>query len=105
MAGLFGVAAGHARRADAAVSFPLKRSAPRWHPWCVRRDGARNRGRSWSAAWVPGAFARTLSAVQWAHEAGLPLQINTTVTRSTADGQRAVTDPERNVLGAAARAT
>jgi radical SAM protein len=33
---------------------------------------------------VPGAFARTLEAVQWAHEADLPLQINTTVCGDTA---------------------
>jgi len=28
---------------------------------------------------VPGAFARTLAAAEWAHECGLPLQINTTL--------------------------
>ena len=28
---------------------------------------------------VPGAFARTMAAVEWAHAAGLPLQINTTL--------------------------
>jgi AdoMet-dependent heme synthase len=33
---------------------------------------------------VPGAFARTMDAVSWAHEAGLPLQINTTVCGDTA---------------------
>jgi radical SAM protein len=33
---------------------------------------------------VPGAFARTMDAVRWAHEAGLPLQINTTVCGETA---------------------
>jgi AdoMet-dependent heme synthase len=33
---------------------------------------------------VPGAFARTMEAVAWAHEAGLPLQINTTVCGDTA---------------------
>jgi radical SAM protein with 4Fe4S-binding SPASM domain len=33
---------------------------------------------------VPGAFARTMAAVAWAHEAGLPLQINTTVCGDTA---------------------
>jgi radical SAM protein len=33
---------------------------------------------------VPGAFAKTMEAVQWAHEAGLPLQINTTVCGDTA---------------------
>lgn len=30
---------------------------------------------------VPGAYARTLEAVEWCHEAGLPVQINTTVSR------------------------
>jgi len=33
---------------------------------------------------VPGAFAKTMEAVRWAHEAGLPLQINTTVCAETA---------------------
>jgi radical SAM protein len=33
---------------------------------------------------VPGAFARTLDAVRWAHELELPLQINTTVCGDTA---------------------
>ena len=33
---------------------------------------------------VPGAFAKTLEAVGWAHELGLPLQINTTVCGDTA---------------------
>jgi radical SAM protein len=33
---------------------------------------------------VPGAFAKTMQAVEWAHEAGLPLQINTTVCAETA---------------------
>jgi radical SAM protein len=33
---------------------------------------------------VPGAFAKTMAAVDWAHEAGLPLQINTTVCGDTA---------------------
>ena len=28
---------------------------------------------------VPGAFAKTMAAVDWAHHAGLPLQINTTL--------------------------
>jgi radical SAM protein len=28
---------------------------------------------------VPGAFARTMQAVEWAHEVGLPLQVNTTL--------------------------
>jgi radical SAM protein len=33
---------------------------------------------------VPGAFAKTMEAVGWAHEAGLPLQVNTTVCGDTA---------------------
>jgi radical SAM protein len=33
---------------------------------------------------VPGAFAKTMDAVRWAHEAALPLQINTTVCGDTA---------------------
>jgi radical SAM protein len=33
---------------------------------------------------VPGAFDKTMQAVRWAHEAGLPLQINTTVCAETA---------------------
>ncbi len=33
---------------------------------------------------VPGAFAKTMEAVAWAHEQGLPLQINTTVCGDTA---------------------
>lgn len=33
---------------------------------------------------VPGAFARTMEAISWAHDAGLPLQINTTVCGDTA---------------------
>jgi len=28
---------------------------------------------------VPGAFAKTMEAVAWAHEAGMPLQVNTTI--------------------------
>ena len=30
---------------------------------------------------VPGAYSRTLEAVEWCNEAGLPVQINTTVSR------------------------
>jgi radical SAM protein len=33
---------------------------------------------------VPGSFAKTMQAVAWAHEAGLPLQVNTTVCGDTA---------------------
>jgi radical SAM protein len=32
---------------------------------------------------VPGAFSKTLQAVAWAHQAGLPLQINTTICGDT----------------------
>ncbi len=34
---------------------------------------------------VPGTFDRTMRAARWAHELGLPLQINTTFTRDTFD--------------------
>ena len=33
---------------------------------------------------VPGSYAKTMQAVEWAHEAGLPLQVNTTVCGDTA---------------------
>jgi radical SAM protein len=33
---------------------------------------------------VPGAFEKSMQAVGWAHEAGLPLQVNTTVCGDTA---------------------
>lgn len=33
---------------------------------------------------VPGAFAKSMQAVEWAHEARLPLQVNTTVCGDTA---------------------
>ena len=33
---------------------------------------------------VPGAFEKTMQAVEWAHEVGLPLQVNTTVCGDTA---------------------
>jgi radical SAM protein len=33
---------------------------------------------------VPGSFAKTMQAVEWAHEVGLPLQVNTTVCGDTA---------------------
>jgi radical SAM protein len=33
---------------------------------------------------VPGAFDKTMKAVAWAHDAGLPLQINTTICGDTA---------------------
>jgi radical SAM protein len=44
-------------------------------PSAERHDGFRG---------VPGAFARTMEAVEWAHQAGLPLQVNTTVCGDTA---------------------
>lgn len=34
---------------------------------------------------VPGSYQRTLDAVGWCHEAGLPVQINTTVSRNNID--------------------
>src|SRR5262249_12695522 len=34
---------------------------------------------------VPGAYSRTLAAVEWCNEAGLPVQINTTVSRRNVD--------------------
>jgi radical SAM protein len=33
---------------------------------------------------VPGAFAKTLEAIQWAHDVGLPVQINTVISRANA---------------------
>ncbi|HET7747144.1 MAG TPA: radical SAM protein, partial [Vicinamibacteria bacterium] len=33
---------------------------------------------------VPGAYAKTMQAIGWAHEAGIPLQINTTLCGDTA---------------------
>ena len=33
---------------------------------------------------TPGAFAKTMAAIEWAHEASLPLQINTTLCGTTA---------------------
>ena len=34
---------------------------------------------------VPGSYQRTLDAVEWCHEAGLPVQVNTTVSRRNFD--------------------
>jgi radical SAM protein len=34
---------------------------------------------------LPGAWARTIQAVQWAGEAGLPIQVHTTISRHNAD--------------------
>ncbi|KAA6456505.1 TIGR04053 family radical SAM/SPASM domain-containing protein [Acidobacteria bacterium AB60] len=33
---------------------------------------------------LPGAFARTIQAVEWANEAGLPIQVHTTISRHNA---------------------
>ena len=33
---------------------------------------------------IPGSFAKTMQAVEWAHEVGLPLQVNTTLCGDTA---------------------
>lgn len=34
---------------------------------------------------LPGAYARTIQAVEWAGEAGLPIQVHTTISRHNAD--------------------
>ena len=34
---------------------------------------------------LPGAYARTLQAIKWAGEAGLPIQVHTTISRHNAD--------------------
>jgi radical SAM protein len=34
---------------------------------------------------VPGSYQRTLDAVEWCHEAGLPVQVNTTMSRRNFD--------------------
>jgi len=34
---------------------------------------------------LPGAWARTIQAIEWANEAGLPIQVHTTVSRHNAD--------------------
>lgn len=46
-----------------------------------RHDGIRG---------IPGTFERTLDAIGWAHELGLPLQVNTLVTAETAPDLPAV---------------
>lgn len=37
---------------------------------------------------VPGAFAKTMQAIEWSHEVGLPLQINTTISGRSAPSFR-----------------
>jgi radical SAM protein len=34
---------------------------------------------------LPGAWARTIQAIQWANEAGLPIQVHSTISRHNAD--------------------
>ena len=34
---------------------------------------------------LPGAWARTIQAVEWANEAGIPIQVHTTISRHNAD--------------------
>jgi len=34
---------------------------------------------------LPGAYARTIQAIEWAGEAGLPIQVHTTISRHNAD--------------------
>jgi len=34
---------------------------------------------------LPGAFARTIQAIEWANEAGIPIQVHTTISRHNAD--------------------
>ncbi|HUX43493.1 MAG TPA: TIGR04053 family radical SAM/SPASM domain-containing protein [Terracidiphilus sp.] len=34
---------------------------------------------------LPGAWARTVQAIEWANEAGLPIQVHTTISRHNAD--------------------
>jgi radical SAM protein len=34
---------------------------------------------------LPGAYARTIEAVQWANEAGIPIQVHTTISRHNAE--------------------
>ena len=33
---------------------------------------------------LPGAWARTIQAIEWAHEAGIPIQVHTTISRHNA---------------------
>jgi radical SAM protein len=57
------------------ISLSLDGSSPELH------DGLRG---------VPGTFAMTMQAATWAHEVGLPLQINTLVTDTTLDDLPAI---------------
>jgi len=33
---------------------------------------------------LPGAYARTIQAIEWANEAGIPIQVHTTISRHNA---------------------
>ncbi len=46
---------------------------------------------------VKGAFARTLDAVRWANEAGLPIQVHTTVSRHNASDLDSLAEMLRNM--------
>ncbi|HEX7472655.1 MAG TPA: TIGR04053 family radical SAM/SPASM domain-containing protein [Candidatus Limnocylindrales bacterium] len=57
------------------ISLSLDGSSPELH------DGLRG---------VPGTFAMTMRAAEWAHEVGLPIQVNTLVTDTTLDDLPAI---------------
>jgi radical SAM protein with 4Fe4S-binding SPASM domain len=57
------------------ISLSLDGSSPELH------DGLRG---------VPGTFAMTMEAATWAHEVGLPIQVNTLVTDTTLDDLPAI---------------
>ena len=57
------------------ISLGLDGSSPELH------DGLRG---------VPGTFAMTMRAAEWAHEVGLPIQVNTLVTDTTLDDLPAI---------------
>jgi radical SAM protein len=59
------------------ISLSLDGSSPELH------DGLRG---------VPGTFAMTMRAAEWAHEVGLPIQVNTLVTDTTLDDLPAIYD-------------
>ncbi len=59
------------------ISLSLDGSSPELH------DGLRG---------VPGTFAMTMEAATWAHEVGLPIQVNTLVTDTTLDDLPAIYD-------------
>ena len=81
-----GPAHGHDPRRDrlphagARLASSRPRASTRW------RSASTSRARSSTTRFAacPGAFAKTMQAVEWAHEAGLPLQVNTTVCGDTA---------------------